>query len=135
MGEYLTTNQFVVCISNVIYGFSRISNLMAEAEFETVQEGGRNWTPLLFPKHKEHKDILTLEYGALASTKGDGRAFKPGVYLSSVIIMVKRNGTDYLKFTFDEGIVTKMVLADLDAMRSEVLIRKMEIAHTGLYEI
>ena len=44
-----------------------------------------------------------------------------------------RNGEVYKELGFDEGMVTKCEFSDLDAMGNEVMIQKIEIAHTGLY--
>lgn len=132
MEEFLTNHQFTVHIGESTYGFSKVSNLVQEQEYDSIQEGGRNWSPVFFRKPKGKFDTLVLEKGIRAKTPNpDAKPVEVGMKLAGVIVSI--GGKDaYLRYTFDEGIVTKVELDNLDAMGNAVLIRKVEIAHTGL---
>lgn len=136
MERWLTNHQFSVCIQGGTYGFARVSNIAQEQEYDSVQEGGRNWCPLLFPKPKSKHDVLTLEKGIQAAKPNSkARRLQVGDVLKEIVITVGTGKDAYLHYTFDEGIVTKIELGELDAMGHEILIRKVEIAHTGLRRI
>lgn len=132
MEAFLTNHQFTVHIGNSTYGFSKVSNLVQEQEYDSIQEGGRSWSPVFFRKPKSKFDTLILEKGIKsAAPNPKAKPVEVGMKLSGVIITI--GGTDaYLRYTFDEGIVTKVELDNLDAMGNSLLIRKVEIAHTGL---
>lgn len=132
MEAFLTNHQFTVHIGNSTYGFAKVSNLVQEQEYDGIQEGGRNWSPVFFRKPKSKFDTLVLEKGVRAAAPNPkARLIEVGMKLAGVIVSI--GGTDaYLRYTFDEGVVTKVELDNLDAMGNTVLIRKVEIAHTGL---
>lgn len=132
MEAFLTNHQFTVHIGNSTYGFAKISNLVQEQEYDSIQEGGRNWSPVFFRKPKSKFDILVLEKGIKAAAPSPmAKPVEVGMRLAGVIISIGGSDT-YLKYTFDEGIVTKVELDQLDAMGNSLLFRKVEIAHTGL---
>lgn len=133
--ELLTNEHFTVHVGNSTYGFARISNISAELEYESVNEGGRNWSPLLFRKPRSKQDVLTLEKGVRLTASGVKMGMDVGTKVSGVIIGIKKDNVECLNYTFDEGIVTKAELGNLDAMGHEVLIKKLEIAHTGLRQM
>lgn len=135
MESYVTNSQFFVYIGTESYGFSKISGLREETEYESIREGGRNWSPLFFEKGKSKPDILTLESGVRTSNATRSKNWiKRGTKLEGVVIIFGRNGGKILGYTFDEGIVTKIEYGDLNALGNEILIKKLEIAHSGLYE-
>lgn len=133
--DLLTNEHFTVHIGQSTYGFARISNLAAELEYEPVNEGGRNAHPLLFKKAKSRPDVLTLEKGVCLTKTGVKMSLNVGFKVSGVIVGIKKNKEECLNFTFDDGIVTKVELGNLDALGHEVLIKKIEIAHTGLRQM
>lgn len=136
MEKWIVNNQFQVLIGSETYGFSKISNLVQELEYEAVQEGGRNWSPVFFRKAKSKRDVLNLERGVkTVRTKLDENRIRIGTLLKGVIIVIRMDNRSYRKYTFDEGVVTKLELSGLNAMGNEILIETMEIAHSGLYEI
>lgn len=132
MEAFLTNYQFTVHIGNSAYGFAKVSNLVQEQEYDSIQEGGRSWSPVFFRKPKSKFDTLVLEKGIKSATPNpNAKRIEAGMKLTGIIISI--GGADaYLRYTFDEGIVTKVELDNLDAMGNSILIRKVEIAHTGL---
>lgn len=131
----LTSQHFTVYIGENAYGFAKVSNISAELEYDSVIEGGRNTHPLLFRKAKGKQDVMTLEKGVRLTASGAAVSLNVGTKVSGVMIGIRKDKKECLDFTFDEGIVTKAEISNLDAMGHEVLIKKMEIAHTGLRQI
>lgn len=134
-GELLTSQHFTVYVGKNAYGFAKVSNISAELEYDSVIEGGRGDHPLLFRKARGKQDVMTLEKGVRLTTAGVNVSLAVGTKVSGVIIGIKKDQKECLDFTFDEGIVTKVELSNLDASGHEILIKKMEIAHTGLRQI
>lgn len=134
-GSLLTNQHFTVYVGKDAYGFARVSNISAELEYESVVEGGRNSHPLLFRKARGKQDVMTLEKGIRLTASGAAVSLAVGTKLSGVIIGIKKEQKECLDFTFDEGIVTKVEIGNLDAMGHDILIKKMEITHTGLRQI
>lgn len=135
MESYVINSRFEVYIGTDSYGFSKISGLREETEYDSIREGGRNWSPLFFEKGKSKPDTLVLESGVKSMDVSRSKGWlKRGTKLSGVVIILGRNGTNFKGFTFDEGIVTKIEYGDLNALGNEIVIRRMEIAHTGIYE-
>jgi len=133
---FLTNHQFSVSIGADTYGFSKISNLIQEMEYDSIAEGGRNSGPVLFQKPKSRLDTLTLEQGVRISQPVlRGQVLAVGIHLQNVVVLIGDKENGYLNYTFDEGIVTKIELDNLDGMGNSVLIRKIEIAHTGLLQM
>lgn len=132
MEAFLTNNRFTVHIGSSTYGFAKVSNLVQEQEYDSIQEGGRNWSPVFFRKPKSRFDVLVLEKGVKAAAPNpNAKLIEVGMKLTGVIVSIGETDA-YLRYTFDEGVVTKVELDNLDAMGNTVLIRKVEIAHTGL---
>lgn len=134
MDRWLTNERFTVMIGRTQYGFSKVSNLEAEMEYDSIAEGGRNWGPHLFRKPSSKLSTMTFEWGRTALPSQRSLVLSVGTHVEMVIIMVK-NGYMCHSFGFDWGVVTKLTLGDLDAMHREILIEKMEIAHSGLNTI
>ncbi len=130
--QWLTNSQFTVYIGSASYGFAKISNIAAEMEYDSIVEGGRNWSPLLFRKPRSRQDVLTLEKGVRVPGAAGKNVVSVGAVLSGLIISVGPDKDHCVRYTFDQGVVTKVELSGLDAKGSEIFIRKLEIAHTGL---
>lgn len=133
--ELLTNEHFTVHIGNAALGFAKVSNISAQVEFDSVTEGGRNSHPLLFRKPRSSPDVLTLEKGVRLTSTGVKMSLDVGQKIAGVVIGIKKNGEECLSYTFDEGIITKAELGNLDALGHEVLIKKIEISHSGLKQI
>lgn len=135
--KLLPSYNFLVTIGQNIYSFSKVSNLVAQIEYETVPEGGNNDYPLLFPKQKSSPDTLILEKGVRT------RALDPsfnllveGMQVEMVTILLVKDGRHLEKvFYFKKGLIVKRTFSDLDAKGNELLIETLEIAHSGLEEI
>ena len=130
-------HSFLVTIGPATFSFSKVSNLVAQIEYDAVPEGGNNDYPLLFKKQKTNPDILVLEKGI--RTKSGDLVFdllQEGmqVEMVTILLMAKDAGLEKA-FFFKKGMIIKRAFSDLDAMSNELVIESLEIAHSGLVEV
>ncbi len=130
----VANNRFIVTLGLMTYSFSKVTNISDSVELETVPEGGYNDSPRFLPKQKTRVETLVLEQGVQTGKK-PGMALKAGSHVYLAIIMVMHEGKVAKTYSFEEGIVTKWELGGLDAVGKQLLVKKVEIAHTGLLEI
>ena len=134
--QVVSGHSFIVGIGRDLFSFSKISNLEAQIEYETVTEGGSNDYPHLFQKGRSHLDTLILERGvAVRQTDRKFDGLVEGMHLNEVTIMLHENKNLQKAFYFQWGVIVKRRFSDLDALRNELLIASLEIAHSGLIEI
>ena len=76
---------------------------------------------------------MILEKGV--QTSGLDDALTLGAIVNAGMILVMRDGSIAKQYTFEYGIITKWETDGLDAMSSSLLIRRIEISHTGLVEV
>lgn len=133
----LPGRNFLVTIGHDIFSFSKVSNLVAQVEYEVVHEGGNNEYPLLFPKQRTNPDTLTLEKGVREWIADPAfNLLREGMQVEQgTILLLKDNLLPGRAFFFKKGLITKRAFSELDAMRGELLIETLEIAHSGLIEI
>lgn len=130
------STKFKVILNGMPLGFSKVSNISATMEFETVVEGGVNDRVHYLPKPRQSMDKLVLEYG-IASGELTRTTLAAGSELSmGIVIMVLPESGLVPTATYEAewGIVTKWEIDTLDALSSGLLIKKVEISHTGLNE-
>ena len=128
--------KFKVILNGKSLGFSKVSNISATMEFETVVEGGGNDRVHYLPKPRQSLDKLILEYG-IASGEMSRTTLTAGYELKKgIIIMVMPDSGLIPTATYQAnwGIVTKWEIDTLDAMSSGILIKKVEISHNRLSE-
>lgn len=131
-----THMKFKVILNGMPLGFSKVSNISATMEFETVAEGGLNDRVHYLQKPRQTLDKLVLEYG-IASGELTRTTLAAGSELSmGIVIMVLPESGLVPTATYEAewGIVTKWEIDTLDALSSGLLIKKVEISHTGLNE-
>lgn len=129
----IVNNHFVVSIGPLLFGFSKIANLSDTFEVEAIVEGGSNWYPSFTMKQKRTPEKLIMERGL---TKGlsDG-ILTTGMPVLDAMIMVMDHGKPVKAYAFEAGVITKWEIGELDAMGKNVLVKKLEITHTGLHEV
>ena len=133
MGNYIFEVKLGIFLN---LSFSRISNLSGELEYETVGEGGNNDKMVFLNKPHRRPDRIVFEKGMLTVVSDALYAFiSEGVKIYNIMIFVKKGARTEKIFWIDQGIVTKRSFSDLDALRGTVLIKSMELAHTGLIEL
>lgn len=123
--------RFRVVLDGSQYGFSKVTNLAAKMEYDSVLEGGRNDAPLLMRKALQSLSTLTLERGVKRNGIG---SMKTGEVIREFLLFVDEDKTKKAAriYSFDQGIVIGVEYGELDAGGSQVLLEKVEIAHTGL---
>ena len=128
--------KFKVILNGMPLGFSKVSNISATMEFETVAEGGLNDRVHYLPKPRQSLDKLVLEYGIasgelLRTTLTAGSELSMGIV---IMVMPESGMIPTATYEADWGIVTKWEIDTLDALESGVLIKRVEISHKGLNE-
>ncbi|MFP3153552.1 phage tail protein [Lachnospiraceae bacterium ZAX-1] len=135
--NYLPGYEFKVRIGLfVTLNFSKITNLSTEVEYESIGDGGNNDKMRFYNKPKRKPDTIIFERGINTGISNTLYSLViEGLKVSSVMIEVMLNGSMEKIFWIDEAMITKRSFTDLDASKSSVLIRRLEMIHTGLVEI
>lgn len=128
----LLNNQFVVFIGSDSYSFAKVSNLSNSIEIEPINQGGVNQNAEFLVRQKNKAETLILEKGVV---KRSDSSLTTGDIITEAIIIVKKHGMVEKTYSFEYGIVTKWEVSPLDALGKDILIRKLEITHTGLEEV
>lgn len=128
--------KFQVMLDGMPLGFSKVSNISATMEYETVAEGGVNDRVHYLQKPRQTLDKLVLEYGIasgelLRTTLAAGTELSMGIV---IMVMPEEGLVPTATYEADWGIVTKWEIETLDALSSGLLIKKVEISHSGLNE-
>ncbi len=138
----LVGNQhFRVFFGSTQVNFARVSNVQRTVEHEDFAEGGLNDYVHVLTRPGGQSGTLTLEKGVAA----DGaltklmRALAPGTRISVpvTILLYHRESSGWKpvrSWGFEDGMVTRWELGNLDGLGSEVIIEKLEISHAGLIE-
>lgn len=136
--KMLPTNQFQLIIGNYVLGFSKALNLENSIEYDSYVEGGLNDSPWVWRKPSQQPHMLTLEKGAqMRPVFGEKLKLLPGTEIEGgVVLMVKdaKNNVGRI-FSCEQAVIVKWEISALDAMSNEMLIEKIEIAHSGLKDI
>ena len=138
----LVGNQhFRVFFGSTQVNFARVSNVQRAVEHEDFAEGGLNGYVHVLTRPGSQSGTLTMEKGVAA----DGtltklmRALAPGTRIAVpvTILLYHRESSGWKpvrSWGFEDGMVTRWELGNLDGLGSEVIIEKLEISHAGLME-
>lgn len=138
LGDQLIPNyNFEVQLGLTIkINFSKISNLSSSREYDVIADGGNGDSMYLFEKPKRKPDTLTFSKGMATSAESDILSWLvEGVKINDIMILVTREGIARKIFYIEQGILTNISFSDLDAIQNEIMIKKMELQHTGIVEI
>lgn len=134
--EYLTNYIFEVQLGLLSkYSFSKISNISSQIEYEVIGDGGNNDTMNMFEKPKRRPDTIVFERGLKKGLDASMMFAIEGLKIDNIMILVKKGSTTERTFFIEHGIITKVSYTDLDAGRGEILIKRMEMQHTGIIEM
>lgn len=132
--EYVSNNKFIFSCTGFVFSFSKISSITSEVEYDTILEGGYNEGARFLVKPKTKVEKLVLEQGVRTGVSAQ-RFLKIGmpVYVGTIIVL--EGNLPQKVYCFEEGIITKYEMGELDALDKKVLVKKLEISHSGLYEV
>ena len=136
--KVLPSNRFQLILGSYILGFARASGLDDSVDYDSYSEGGANDYPWVSVKPSQQPHILTLEKGAqLRPLLGKSIKLLPGTEIVGGVGLMVFGETDLpcRYFFSDWAMVVKWELSSLDASANEVLIERIEIAHSGLREM
>lgn len=138
--EYLKNNKFLFFANGSSFSFAKVSNISQSVEFDNIIEGGYNESPHFLPKQRTKPDTIVLEGGIRrdllgALTTAFIEKLEVGTDVEIGIIMVMNGFLPSKTYTFDTGVVSKVEIGELTASSGEILIKKLEITHSGLKEV
>lgn len=138
MEKYLGNNRFIVCIGGKRLSFAKVSNLVHSVEYESIPIGGINDSVYIAQNPTRQPQTITFER-AVQKTNDIIQKLKPGVHLGKqveimILNMEKKSSKIEHSYYITDGVVTKCEISSLDAMGNEILIQKLEITHTGIYQ-
>lgn len=134
--ELLTSYEFEVQLGLLVrLQFSKISGLSRTGDIGIIGEGGDNDSMHFYLKPRRKPDVLRCEKGW--STGPGGKIMDwvtEGLVINDVMIVVRQNGKLKKLLTIDKAVVTKIEYSDLDASSSKIMIKTLELQHTGVNE-
>jgi phage tail-like protein len=135
--DLILNNSFLVTIGMLKFSFTKVSNIVDSIETEVVAEGGDNWGVHNLMKARTRNQTLVLERGVLSGTAARlvDAAFTTGMPIYELTVIIMQHGSMKKAYTIVSGMVTKVEITSLDALRSEPLYKTIEITHNGLHEI
>lgn len=130
---------FVVEIDGLLVaGFSEVTGLQSETEYEEIAEGGVNEYYHRLPKRTKLSPITLRRGISPPSAVWDLWGWYSDVVKGKVkrkngsIILYDHYGLHVCRWNFFDAFPTKWVGPDLDASKSDVAIESIEIVHNGL---
>lgn len=134
--SYVKNYNFAVKLGLFNLSFSKITSISSAAEYETIGNGGINDTMYFFQKPKRNPDTILFERGIKLDMADDFYSLvTEGTLIRNITIIVKQGISNQRIFWIDQGIVTRRSFGDLNASDGALLIRSIEMAHTGLVEL
>lgn len=135
--SYVSNYSFEVQLGLVIkISFSKISNIVSEGEFEVIPDGGNTDRMFFFEKPKRKPDTITFSKGLSMGLNAAVMSWLvQGLKVNDIMILVKKGDSTQKIFYIEQGILTQIAYSDLDAMRGEIIIKTMQMQHTGIIEI
>ncbi len=133
--EQLVLNyRFKVLIDNKVLSFMKVSGLGMDYETETMAEGGSALGGRIAAAARKSARTLRMEGGVYGGGQSLLKTMKPGICLSSgiVIMVMNAKGKIDIKFGTGEAFVTKWEVSDLDAEQGRVLVNTFEITYMEL---
>jgi phage tail-like protein len=129
-GDYVNNGIFVVSIQDVEMSFSKVTGINEKAEYDVYVEGGGQMH--LLPKPRTESGKITFEKGISTINEKIAGIFHPGGEIHNIVIHIVKNNKDIENYYIEDGIVEAWELGDLDAIHTNVAIKKFTIAHTGV---
>jgi len=137
MHKLLNVYSFFVTIGSFKAGFQRISGIEESVEPEYIYEGGQLYPyPVVGSKNRAGRITFEKGHGCF-NPFSEKNGFRAGTAITQPcsIIVTDKSKKPLRIFAFDSGLVVSWTVSDLDAQSGEVMIDKVVIEHSGLYEI
>lgn len=134
--EYITNYEFEVQFGTGIrISFSKISNISSAREYEVIADGGNNTRMCFAEKAKRRPDTISFQKGVMKSAGSDVLPWlAEGLKINEIMIIVKKEGEMENIFFIEQGVITNISFSDLNALSAELMIKTMELQHTGLVQ-
>lgn len=137
MHDLLNVYNFFLMIGALKVGFQKISGIGVETEPEYIYEGGHQMPyPLQGAKNKPGRITFEKGHGYLNPFKGR-MGLQVGMWISDPcsIVIMGNDRKPVRVFGFDGGLIVSWETSALDAQSNELLIDKVVIEHSGIYEM
>lgn len=59
----------------------------------------------------------------------------PGLKINDIMIFVKKDDVTQKSFYIEQGIISKISFSSLDSLSAEIIVKELELKHTGLVEV
>lgn len=134
----LTNNKFIVTIGPLLTSFSKIKGIGKSINYDTKLEGGVNeFVHVIRKNEKAESNILTLEKGIgrfnpLALVGSNALELGVKLPLPGSIIILDDEFEMRKMYTFDDIIILKWEVNELNALGNEIAIDTLQIMHSGL---
>lgn len=134
----VVNNKFIVTIGPLLTSFARVTGIGRSIEYETKEEGGINNYVHVFRKNTQvSNNVLRLEkgvgkYNPLVLAADGSIEMGVRIPLPGTIIILNDDYKISQMYAFDDIIILKWEISDLDAKGNEVLLDKVELMHSGL---
>ena len=134
--DLITSYEFEVQLGLMVkIAFSRISGLSRSGDVGIIGEGGDNDSMHFYLKPRRKPDVLRCEKGvAIGVTSSVMSWVAEGLVINDIMIIVRQNGKMKKLLTIDKAVVTKIEFSDLDASSSKIMVKTLELQHTGVNE-
>lgn len=135
--EYLSNYEFEVQLGTSIrVAFSKITNLSCRRDFEVIPDGGNNTRVCFAEKAKRQPDTVSFQKGILPGGDSDVLEWlTAGLKIHEIMILVRQKRELKKIFFIEQGVITNIAFSDLNALNAEIMIKTMELQHSGIEEV
>ena len=135
--DYILNCSFEVQLGRTTkISFSKVSNISAQREVEEHGDGGNTDRMYFFLKPKRSSDTIMFTKGLVAETQaGVLSCLFPGLKINDIMIFVKKDDVTQKSFYIEQGIISKISFSSLDSLSAEIIVKELELKHTGLVEV
>lgn len=132
-------NFIVLFMGGIVGGFTKVTNIVKEINYETIQEGGKNDSPvyLIKPMDKEQNITFTNCVGMVNIGTLGGDIFGAVIRQPVPTLIFILDGKKEIKkaVAVKKPFPVKWKTGDLNALQSELLVEEITFIHEGLIEI
>nr|DAL35472.1 MAG TPA_asm: tail tube protein [Caudoviricetes sp.] len=130
-GGFARGYNFQVFFDDCKMSFARVSGIERSVATESFCEGGMNHRSYIKRNANRTEHVMNFERGYAVTDSGNGLQLKAGMQFSKdVCIYVTNEASKPVKAYYLSGaVIRKIDVGDFDAMRSELLIEKIEIVY------